>query len=49
MKTESGITLAVLAVSLVVILSLHFAMSHSGALGLPAGVSGEITSSIPAR
>jgi len=49
MKTESGITLAVLAVSLMVILSLHFAMSHSGALGLPTGVSGEITSSIPVK
>jgi hypothetical protein len=49
MKTEGGITLAVLAVSLMVILSLHFAMSHSGALGLPTGVSSETTSSIPTK
>ncbi len=49
MKTESGITLAVLAVSLMVILSLHVAMSYSEALGLPTGVSGETTASIPVK
>lgn len=49
MKTESGITLAVLAVSLMVIVSLHAAMSHFGALKLPTGVSSETTASIPDR
>lgn len=47
MTTDRGITFAVIAVAIVAMATLHFAMTHSGTPGMPAGVSSEITSSIP--
>lgn len=47
MTTDKGITLAVIAVTVVAMFALNFAMAHYGTQATNEGVSGEITSSIP--
>ncbi|URK89060.1 hypothetical protein LP421_31610 (plasmid) [Rhizobium sp. RCAM05350] len=47
MTTDKGITLAVIAFTVVAMLTLNFAMTRYGTPATKDGVSGEITSSIP--
>lgn len=47
MTTDRGVTLAVIAVAIIAMATLHFGMSQFETTGMPAGVSPEITSSIP--
>jgi hypothetical protein len=47
MKTDKGITLAVIVFTIVAMFTLNFAMTRYGTPALADGVSGEITSSIP--
>lgn len=47
MNTDKGITLAVIAFTIVAMVTLNFAMTHYGTRATGDGVSGEITSSIP--
>lgn len=47
MKTDKGITLAVIAFAVVAMFTLNVAMAHYGTPATQDGVSGEITSSIP--
>lgn len=47
MTTDKGITLAVIAFTVIAMFTLNFAMTHYGTPATNDGVSGEITSSIP--
>jgi uncharacterized membrane protein len=47
MTTDKGITLAVIAFTVVAMFTLNFAMAYYGTPATNDGVSGEITSSIP--
>ncbi|WP_426239136.1 hypothetical protein [Pararhizobium sp. DWP1-1-3] len=47
MKTDKGITLAVIAFTIVAMFTLNVAMARYGTPVTNDGVSGEITSSIP--
>lgn len=47
MTTDKGVTLVVIAFTVVAMFTLNFAMAHYGTSATNDGVSGEITSSIP--